>query len=105
MRIQVTKEDVAAGLPVDAFSCPVALALRRAFPRLDVGVGHNTLHVGRSRLILPPRAQRFVGNFDMTMPWPWVRPFSFDLDLLPESVREEQEQPVRSVRQASLALT
>jgi hypothetical protein len=83
MRIEVTAEDIAEGVPQYGSTCAVGRALRRA-----TGVGWYVDGEDAFRLLdesefipLPPEAIGFVGRFDAGLPveplafeFPWERP-------------------------------
>jgi hypothetical protein len=91
VRLSVTDDDIADGLPGQPQSCPVHLALRR---RLNDGWA---VTVGRCGLVLenrdarrsftidlPQSATRFITAFDRDLP---VKPSRFDVVLPREAVR------------------
>jgi hypothetical protein len=84
--VSVTDEDIRLGKPKDGTCCPVALALRRAFPGvsvldLDQDEAEILFDNGDSlTLDLPPDAGHFVNQFDRHGPGA-VAPFSFDLEV------------------------
>lgn len=85
--VNVTAEDIREGGRVDAFCCPVALALRRAVPPHveRVGVtgayaalwtpdcGHRTTDV-----LLPDAARAFIDRYDDGHD---VEPFTFEIEI------------------------
>ena len=86
MKIQVTREDIQRGQKGQPSSCPVALAVARAFPGGNPGVGLSTVSVGfgmsREMYDLPRKAKLFISLFDggsKIMGWIFVRPFTFEI--------------------------
>jgi hypothetical protein len=80
MRVDVTQEDIEEGARGDCNFCPVARAIRRAFPTKSVFVGANTIGVGGERLEMPDDVDEFVCAFDSYCD---VYPFSFELPEVP----------------------
>jgi hypothetical protein len=87
IKVEVTQEDIDDGIPTDAESCPVALALRREFDVEGVcpiiRVTHRTVSITaldgrRLEGRLPDRARRFVNLFDDDSD---VEPIAFNLRL------------------------
>lgn len=88
VRIEVTTEDIKNGVRGSTCECPIALAVKRAFPDV-VGVMVTrkviTLHNGSMSTnkvgSLPSIACSFIGDFDRAMT---VRPapISFDVTFL-----------------------
>ena len=78
--IKVTQEDIDKATPASCCYCPIARALRRAFPRRRVAVGPIFITVGRERAYPPVKACEFITAFDSGRT---VKPFSFKLDLFP----------------------
>lgn len=75
--VEVTAEDIAAGVPSNCRSCPIAVAIKRH--------GFNNPWVDNSRLcfgqseVRPPRAAReFMEEFDAGID---VKPFAFTVEL------------------------
>jgi len=80
MRIYVTKDDIAHGIPCNSGKCPIALSLIRRFPKSFVTVGSTGVCIAESyHLPLPPVAVRFIQNFD-SRPGK-QKPFSFTLEV------------------------
>jgi len=85
MTIQVTQEHINRGIRGDCGSCPIALAIQEALPKLGINV--QVLHVLIQGEIvpLPSRARWFIADFD-TNPRDedadikWLEPFDFELD-------------------------
>ena len=83
-RVEVTKEDIAAGQPGQCEACPVYFALCRTFPEFDRIVVHEkdilVQYQGWSRNIaVPEEVESFIRTFDDTKVQVEVQPFSFDL--------------------------
>lgn len=81
MKVSVSQEDIAGGMPGSVFSCPVALAIKRAVPEADeviVAVSKAYAHVGDCLVSyrLPLDVQGFIISFDMEHP---VQPFTFEM--------------------------
>ena len=65
MKIQVTQEDIDNGLPRRIDFCPVALAVRRAFPKNEqVYVGGDRILIGGRRYHSPSVVFDFISLFD-----------------------------------------
>lgn len=82
MKIEVTQEDIAAGIRGDSCKCPVALAIKRALgERYFVAVNNQGILVsnqdGGRILRIPPRVNMFVRVFDFGMT---PIPISFELE-------------------------
>ena len=77
MKIDVTELDIENGKCGVAFSCPVALAVRRATGITRVYVGSRHLEIGDRRMAIPIPVRRFITCFDAEIP---VGPFSFELE-------------------------
>jgi hypothetical protein len=83
--INVTAEHIAKGEHDSCRFCPVALAMKEAFPDAElvaVDSAHVTMGGGPRRggwieLDLPDAATRFIEAFDVGDP---VQPFTFELD-------------------------
>jgi len=80
--VSVTAEHIAEGVPGDACACPVAFAVRDAFPHAqDVTVGDLYISMydrGQSRLlIMPADVRALIGAIDRNRA---VDPFTFELD-------------------------
>jgi hypothetical protein len=71
--VDVTEEDIAAGVPRRTSCCPIALALGRE----DVEVRHTRAWIGDGEAVLPGEAWEFILRFDMGRP---VLPFRFRLE-------------------------
>lgn len=85
MRIEVTQEDIENGKPYSAWSCAIAVAIRRATRREIVWVklGENTIALYRREIPLPHSVKEWAERFDEGRS---VEPFTFDLDI-PEKKR------------------
>ena len=76
--VSVTAEHIAKGFAEDRYRCPVALAIRDAFPGAgNVSVTGMYVRVGLREHELPVEVQRFTWNIDTGQP---VEPFAFELD-------------------------
>lgn len=84
MRIDVTAEDIANGVPRSCDSCPVALAISRVAGKGVINVGttsfrfytdHYPLTIGGS---FPEKVSKFILRFDGHKK---VQPFSFELEM------------------------
>ena len=100
LRVEVTAEDISAGIPEDSCECPVARALKRAgvveefafdghgfpdpwaSPRLEF----DDIYDEGDRLVvrMPIEAGRFAERFDARQP---VEPFTFEIDVPDAAVR------------------
>lgn len=88
MLIEVTKEDIDKGKPMNSGACPLANALeRRTGHKWSVGVRYCTrLAVGTwNDLPLPPAAVQFVRAFDLGCD---VAPFAFEVPAIGGSGRD-----------------
>jgi hypothetical protein len=75
MWIKVTRNDISRGESHSCSLCPVARAIRRAFPGKTVTVGCALVNVDGYRTIeLPPMVRNFIRDFDSKRP---VTPISF----------------------------
>lgn len=88
MKIKVTQKDIDQGQRSSTHACPIALAIRRRFPRairvsvmsyrVDV---HRTLLTADDRVYtLPPDAKLFIGMFDSGGGGSVVKPFTFEME-------------------------
>lgn len=76
--INVTQEDIDAGLPIKCIQCPIALAAKRVFGH-EVSVAATYIHDIKSGYYdLPRAAVDFVAAFDKGRT---VTPFSFEVQL------------------------
>ncbi len=79
MKIEVTEDDIRNGKSYDCMTCPIALALSRAFKEsLHVRATPFSLFVDNPpRIFNPPQSVvAFMVDFDMHHP---VQPFTFEL--------------------------
>ena len=82
--IRITEQDIADGVPYSAGCCPAAMAVKRALPDAksvsvlssSVGVVFPTDTWRRRIAMMPPRASKFVLDFDSDKP---VEPLAFRL--------------------------
>lgn len=63
MKIKVTAEDISNGVPGNPYTCPIALAAKRA-GFIGVAVGSCSLDGGGDIIPLPIRARDFISAFD-----------------------------------------
>jgi hypothetical protein len=78
MKIEVTQEDIDRGIPEDPTSCPVARAVRRAFPDAkQIGVDYGEVVVDDNEWIVNAGTAIFIEDFDRGDK---VEPFVFELD-------------------------
>lgn len=86
--IEVTQDDIDAGIPKDPAMCPIAVAVRRQFQPTTCIVGFTTitLHMGKGRFTadLPKEAERFVYRYDDMHLYPDFdpKPFTFTTELV-----------------------
>lgn len=85
LKVEVTAEDIAAGVPSDCQECPIALALKRAGV-IEPAVAKTWFLAGKGAdmVNLPPLGWSFVIEFDNGRK---VEPFSFEIDVPNEAVR------------------
>lgn len=89
MKIRVTKKDIKDGTTWDPFNCPITIAAKRAFRKTNwLTVRSKHLRFVRDNgdvkaYILPPKARRFIKNFDNLEP---VKPFDFVAEHVKSSV-------------------
>jgi hypothetical protein len=80
--VHVTQDDIRDGQAGVCRECPVALAIKRALPGIDVHVSYERVSLGGPRrqelLCTPDAVQEFIGRFDSALP---VEPFGFTLDI------------------------
>lgn len=76
--IKVMQKDIKDGIRIDSKLCPVALAMNRAFRKVNINVAgpYFCYNVGENikRIELPIKVAKFVSNFDSAEE---VKPFSF----------------------------
>lgn len=77
VQIEVTAEDIKGGIPDTPYSCPVALAAKRA-TGLRVWVHTHTINIEGRPADLPDCAISFIASFDDNKA---VEPFAFDIEL------------------------
>ena len=78
VQVDVTEDDIYHGVRGDPCCCPVARALARAFPAVQVEVAPLVLRIGGQRITAPGEVVGFVSAFDdFFLPDPG--PFSFGL--------------------------
>jgi hypothetical protein len=83
--VSVTAGHIAKGVRDSCWLCPVALAVKEAFPDAElvavdsahITMGGGPLRGGRTEIDLPDAATRFIEAFDLGDP---VGPFTFELD-------------------------
>lgn len=75
LKIEVSKEDILIGTPRSAYNCPIAAALKRAFPNSHIRVA-GTIFIDGRRLSLPDICNTFMVAFDANKA---VEPFKFEL--------------------------
>lgn len=74
-QITLTQEDIKNGFAGSSTSCPVALALRRAFPEDGIQVDGVSLIIGDHEIDVTDAVGYFIENFDSgDEP---VKPFTF----------------------------
>lgn len=77
MEIKVTLEHICHGQHHKGDACPVALALREAFPNKKVWVDPlYTIEIGEDVYVAPEEVRQFVERFDDGEE---VEPFAFNL--------------------------
>ena len=64
LTVNVTKQDIKAGIRCNIGRCPIARAVRRASRRRDVAVSGRDVEIRRQAFRLPVLARNFVLNFD-----------------------------------------
>ena len=76
MRIEVTQEDIELG-DITSTTCPVARAMRREWPRAQVGSTHfHTVAGSITSHDLPDEAVDWITDYDQGLP---VKPFAFEV--------------------------
>ncbi len=78
MIICVTKSDIKRGVQNIPTCCPIALAMKRRFPRRSVFVRRYYVKLSNRIYSLPASAVNFVNKFDHDRR---VRPFRFTLPI------------------------
>ena len=83
MKIDVLQFDLLAGLPRDSCRCPIALALKRAFPGKTVAVSREEILLDDKTFNVSKAVAEFIMDFDATKDpdeeWDELEPFSFEL--------------------------
>jgi hypothetical protein len=74
LRIDVNSDDIAKGKRCSAIDCPIAIAIRRAVPNVEVIVGPTEANIGDLRLRLPREIQTWIKKYDAEK---YVEPLSF----------------------------
>jgi hypothetical protein len=78
--IYIRSQDIANGEPGCSGKCPAALALKRKFPDVPVGMGRRWAVVGHRlaavKYCIPPSLTKFTYDFDMGMT---VKPGKYEL--------------------------
>lgn len=77
MKIIVTKNDIEQGVRRNHAHCPIALALKRRFPRQTVSVCLGHAQVGPNLYKLPWGVEDFIMRVDDKLP---VEPMAFELN-------------------------
>lgn len=77
MKIHVTEDDIRNGTRCNKLGCPVAKALKKAFPQFKWNVDEKFLH-RRKKIKTPKSVAKFIACFDEAKE---VEPFSFILKL------------------------
>lgn len=81
LHVEVTAEDIAAGVKEDGQSCPIALAMQRCSGVLHVDVGEQlriTTDALEYQVFAPLEAATFMDQFDSGET---VAPFAFDVEV------------------------
>lgn len=87
MKITVTAEDIALGLPGSCSHCPVAMAIARDTGSRGVRVDGVEIFVCDRRFSAPPSVSNFINHFDdwdseALPPEPFPpQPFTFELPI------------------------
>lgn len=81
MKVSVTQDHIAVGVPKKSSSCPIALALQETTGATKVSVGTYTCSWEETngdhfRANLPMEAENFVRSFDLGNK---MKPFSFEV--------------------------
>jgi len=66
MKIDVLQFDLLAGLPRDSCRCPIALALKRAFPGKTVAVSREEILLDDKTFNVSKAVAEFIMDFDAT---------------------------------------
>lgn len=76
MKVTVTEEDIALGLPNNRWQCPIACAIKRSKKDVSiVSVSTLDMRVNNHWYILPSVARSFIRQFDAGGA---VEPFEFE---------------------------
>lgn len=78
MKIEVTQEDIDAGIQQRCYDCPIARALNRHSGKSCRVDGFGVRIPGVGDYPLPPSAMIFASEFDQGLP---VQPFTFELPI------------------------
>lgn len=79
MIIEVTQEDIDAGIKKNCTKCPIALAVQRAFKNSSLEIGGLSVYQDCHKVCeMPYEARVFVQCFDDGKP---VNPFTFELHI------------------------
>ena len=79
MIVNVTEKHIADGVRLDCLRCPVALAMRDAFPQSKLTIDAWSLLVDNDRRETSKQIRMFMKDFDFRRN---PQPFSFDFDAL-----------------------
>ncbi len=85
LNVNVTEHDIAAGIPEESNSCPIALAVYRQYPDAIVDVDGCNIVLNNAVFPLPEPACEFIDNFDSEHA---VKPFSFEASVDVEDFKE-----------------
>lgn len=88
MLVQVTQRDIEEGKPCSPCSCPLALAIGRAFEQPGVSVGASWVGVRGTSYPLPARAIEFRQAFDTDMEFARTIEMPFSFELGPDETEE-----------------
>lgn len=96
LTVTITADDIEKGVSGDPHSCPVALALRRAYPRRYVAVGLVSARIEDCVFDLGGKGRLFIEYFDndreSVKPISFAMreiPFTTDLDTLADDNEED----------------
>lgn len=77
--ISVTRKDIAEGRRASPSFCPVALAIRRRYPKKAISVAEKVIFISSiGERMSPESVCQFVESFDHRKP---VKPFRFKLEV------------------------
>lgn len=85
MKFKVTTESIKLGTRGDSERCPVALAILDVCRSRNIYVGDDEIAIDVYRFETPDAILNFICRFDSGL---GVFPFSFELDLAPESLKD-----------------